>query len=53
MLLPFATENNDVLSAKSFTVHSKLSDKSSNEEKNGPWMESCSIPALTGNHSDV
>ena len=45
MLLPFTTENNDVLSAKSFTVHSKLSDKSK--------VQGCSTPALTGNHSDV
>ena len=50
MLLPFTTEN--VLSAKSFTVHSKLSDKLSNKEKHGPRMESCRTPALTGNHSD-
>ena len=28
MLLPFAIENNDVSSAKSFIVHTKLSDKS-------------------------
>ena len=28
MLLSFTTENNDVSSAKSFTVDSKLSDKS-------------------------
>ena len=53
MLLPFTTENNDVLSAKSFTVHCKLFDKLSNKEKNGPRMESSGTPALTCNHSDV
>ena len=52
MLLPFTTENNDVFSAKSLTVHSKLSDMSSDKGKNGPRMESCSAPALAGNHSD-
>ena len=41
--------------AKSFTVHSKLPDNSinMNNEKNGPRIESCGTPALSGNHSDV
>ena len=55
MLLSFKTEINDMSSAKSFTVHSKLPDKSINinNEKNGRRMDSCGTPVLTGNHLDL
>ena len=55
MLLSFTTEINDMSSAKSFTVHSKLLDKSINinNEKNSQNMESCGTPVLTGNHLDL
>ena len=55
MLLSSTTEINDMSSAKSFTVHSKLPDKSINinNEKNGQNMESCGSPVLTGNHLDL
>ena len=55
MLLSFTTEINDMSSAKSFTVYSKLPDKSINinNEKNGQRMESCGTPVLTGNHLNL
>ena len=55
MLLSFKTEINDMSFAKSFTVHSKLPDKSINinNEKNGRRMDSCGTPVLTGNHLDL
>ena len=55
MLLSFKTEINDMSSAKSFTVYSKLPDKSINinNEKNGRRMDSCGTPVLTGNHLDL
>ena len=55
MLLSFTTKINDMSSAKSFTVHSKLPDKAINvnNEKNGRRIESCGTPVLTGNHLDL
>ena len=55
MLLSFRTKINDMSSAKSCTVHSKLPDMAINinNEKNGRRMESCGTPVLTGNHLDL